>query len=94
MRDEKDEADVHKGAHEQADCDLGDPVLQEPVKQAWAEQSRDHREHEQRNRENQRKHSCDRAHHGRENRARVVDAAHGQPRRNVDDVILVEDIGN
>src|SRR5258706_448660 len=30
MRDEKDEADVYERAHEQADRELGDPVLQEP----------------------------------------------------------------
>jgi hypothetical protein len=27
MRDQEDEADVHERAHEQADRDLGDPVL-------------------------------------------------------------------
>jgi hypothetical protein len=54
MRDEEDEADVHERAHEQADRDLGDPVLQEPVEQARAEQRRDHRQHQQRDRKNQR----------------------------------------
>lgn len=43
MRDEEDEADVYECAHEQADRDLGDPVLEESVEQARAEQRRDHR---------------------------------------------------
>jgi len=47
MGDEEDEADIHERAHEQADRDLGNPVLQEPVEQARAKQGRDHRQHEQ-----------------------------------------------
>jgi hypothetical protein len=94
MRDKEDEADVHERAHEHADRDLGNPVLQEPVEQARAKQCRDHRQHEQCDRENQREHGRDRAHHRRQDRARVVDAAHRQPRRDVNDAILVEDVRN
>ena len=54
MRDEENDADVHERAHEHADRDLSDPVLQEPVELTRAEQRRDHRQHEQRDRENQR----------------------------------------
>jgi hypothetical protein len=94
MRDEEDEADVHERAHEHADRDLGDPVLQEPVEQSGAKQRRDHRQYQQRDRENQREHSRDRAHHRSENRTRIVDAAHRQPRRDVNVARLVENVGN
>lgn len=70
MRNEKDDADVYKRAHEQTDLELRNPVLQKPVKEARTEQRRNHRKHEQRDRENKGEHSRDRAHHGRENRAR------------------------
>ncbi len=43
VRDEEDQANVHERAHERADGDLGDPVLQEAVEQARSEQRRDHR---------------------------------------------------
>lgn len=39
----RDEEDVHECAHEQADRDLGGPILEESVEQARAEQRRDHR---------------------------------------------------
>ena len=94
MRDEEDEADVHERAHEHADRHLSNPVLQEPIEQARAKQRRDHRQHKQRDRENQREHGRDRAHHRRQDRAGIVDAAHRQPRRDVNDTILVEDVGN
>jgi hypothetical protein len=64
------------------------------LEQARAKQCRDHRQHEQCDRENQREHGRDRAHHRRQDRARVVDAAHRQPRRDVNDAILVEDVRN
>ena len=92
--DEEAQADVDERAHEQADRRLGHPVLQEAIEQARAEQRRDHRQHEQRDREDQREHGRDRAHHRRQDRARVVDAAHRQPRRDVDDPVLVEDVGD
>jgi hypothetical protein len=64
MRDEEDKADVYERTHEQADRELGDPVLEEPVKQPRAEQRRDHRQHEQRDRENKGEHGRNRPHHG------------------------------
>ncbi len=66
----------------------------EPVEQARAKQRRDHRQHEQCDRENQREHGRDRTHHRRQDRARVVDAAHRQPRRNANNAIFVEDVRN
>ena len=43
VRDKEDKADVHECAHEKADRDLRDPVLQETVEQAGTEERRDHR---------------------------------------------------
>ena len=94
VRDQEAQADVDERPHEQADRDLGDPVLEEAVEQARSEQRRDHRQHEQRDREDQREHRRDGAHHRRQDRARVVDAAHRQPGRDVDDPVLVEDVGD
>jgi len=72
--------------------DLGNPVLQEPVEQARAKQRRDHRQHEECDPRNQREHGRDGAHHRRQDRARVINAAHRQPRGDVNDAILVEDV--
>jgi deazaflavin-dependent oxidoreductase (nitroreductase family) len=54
-----------------------DEYMELTTQQARAKQRGDHRQHEQCDGKNQSEHGRDRTHHRRQNRARVIDAAHG-----------------
>ena len=91
--DEEDEEHIDEGTHEDADAGLRHPVLHETVEETRAEKVGDHGEHKERDRKDEGKDGADAAHHGAKDGAGIVDAAHGEPVGEVNNVVGGEHVG-